>query len=96
MRALFTGEPVDHDYCRTISELVWRAVAPSEDAPTANSQPALPIVVDDVDVGSGVHCRMIGGFRWVKPVNGSSTAAAEPGEGGWTAGPCRAAIGWLQ
>jgi hypothetical protein len=28
MRALFTGEPVDDEYCRTISELVWRAVAP--------------------------------------------------------------------
>jgi AcrR family transcriptional regulator len=28
MRALFTGEPVDDDYCRTISELVWRAVTP--------------------------------------------------------------------
>jgi AcrR family transcriptional regulator len=27
MRALFTGEPVDDEYCRTISELVWRAVA---------------------------------------------------------------------
>src|ERR1700744_1428240 len=26
MRALFTGEPVDEDYCRPISELVWRAV----------------------------------------------------------------------
>jgi Tetracyclin repressor-like, C-terminal domain len=26
MRALFTGEPVDHEYCRTISELVWRAI----------------------------------------------------------------------
>jgi AcrR family transcriptional regulator len=31
MRALFTGEPVDDDYCRTISELVWRAVTPFED-----------------------------------------------------------------
>ena len=31
MRALFTGEPVDDDYCRTVSELVWRAVTPSED-----------------------------------------------------------------
>jgi len=27
-RALFTGEPVDDDYCRTVSELVWRAVTP--------------------------------------------------------------------
>jgi hypothetical protein len=36
MRALFTGEPVDDDYCRTISELVWRAVTPSEDV--RNSQ----------------------------------------------------------
>ncbi|MGB7356800.1 MAG: TetR-like C-terminal domain-containing protein [Mycobacterium sp.] len=27
MRALYTGEPVDDDYCRTISELVYRAVA---------------------------------------------------------------------
>jgi hypothetical protein len=26
MRALFTGEPVDDDYCRIISELVWRAI----------------------------------------------------------------------
>ena len=26
MRALFTGEPVDEDYCKAISELVWRAV----------------------------------------------------------------------
>jgi hypothetical protein len=26
MRALFSGEPVDDDYCRTISELVWCAV----------------------------------------------------------------------
>jgi Tetracyclin repressor-like, C-terminal domain len=26
MRALFTGEPVDDDYCRTISELVLRAI----------------------------------------------------------------------
>jgi len=32
MRALFTGEPVDDDYCRTISELVWRAVTPSQGA----------------------------------------------------------------
>jgi hypothetical protein len=32
MRALFTGQPLDDDYCRTISELVWRAVAPSENA----------------------------------------------------------------
>ena len=32
MRALFTGEPIDDDYCRTIAELVWRAVAPSEDS----------------------------------------------------------------
>jgi Tetracyclin repressor-like, C-terminal domain len=31
MRVLFTGEPVDDDYCRTISELVLRAVTPSED-----------------------------------------------------------------
>jgi hypothetical protein len=29
MRALFTGEPVDDDYCRRISELVWRAVTPA-------------------------------------------------------------------
>jgi AcrR family transcriptional regulator len=29
MRELFTGEPVDDDYCRTISELVWRAVTPA-------------------------------------------------------------------
>jgi AcrR family transcriptional regulator len=29
MRLLFTGEPVDDDYCRTISELVWRAVTPA-------------------------------------------------------------------
>jgi hypothetical protein len=27
MRALFTGEPLDDEYCRTVSELVWRAVA---------------------------------------------------------------------
>ncbi|ORW87990.1 TetR family transcriptional regulator [Mycobacterium sp. IEC1808] len=27
MRALFTGEPVDDEYCRIISELVWRAIA---------------------------------------------------------------------
>lgn len=31
MRALFTGETVDDDYCRTISELVWRAITPSQD-----------------------------------------------------------------
>jgi len=30
MRALFTGEPVDDDYCRTIAELVWRAVTPDK------------------------------------------------------------------
>jgi AcrR family transcriptional regulator len=30
MRALFTGDPIDDDYCRTISEFVWRAVTPSE------------------------------------------------------------------
>jgi hypothetical protein len=36
MRALFTGEPVDDDYCRIVSELVWRAVTPSEDV--ANCQ----------------------------------------------------------
>lgn len=29
MRALFTGEPVDDAYCRSLSELVWRAVASS-------------------------------------------------------------------
>lgn len=29
MRALFTGEPIDDEYCRTISDLVWRAVTPS-------------------------------------------------------------------
>ncbi|MBS1692856.1 MAG: TetR/AcrR family transcriptional regulator C-terminal ligand-binding domain-containing protein [Actinobacteria bacterium] len=27
MRALFTGQPVDDQYCRTVSELVWRAIA---------------------------------------------------------------------
>ncbi|WP_370331446.1 TetR-like C-terminal domain-containing protein [Mycolicibacterium hippocampi] len=27
MRALYTGEPVDDDYCRTVSELVYCAVA---------------------------------------------------------------------
>jgi hypothetical protein len=26
MRALFTGEPIDDEYCRTVSDLVWRAV----------------------------------------------------------------------
>lgn len=26
MRELFTGEPVDDEYCRTVSELVFRAV----------------------------------------------------------------------
>jgi Tetracyclin repressor-like, C-terminal domain len=31
MRALFTGEPVDDDYSRTVPELVWRAVTPPED-----------------------------------------------------------------
>jgi AcrR family transcriptional regulator len=31
MRALFTGGLVDDDYCRTIADLVWRAVAPSTD-----------------------------------------------------------------
>lgn len=31
MRALFTGQPVDDDYCQTVSELVWRAVAPDAD-----------------------------------------------------------------
>ncbi|CAA0138313.1 Uncharacterised protein [Mycolicibacterium vanbaalenii] len=27
MRALYTGEPVDDDYCHTVSDLVYRAVA---------------------------------------------------------------------
>ena len=27
MRALYTGEPVDEDYCHTVSDLVYRAVA---------------------------------------------------------------------
>lgn len=27
MRALYTGEPVDDDFCRTVSDLVYRAVA---------------------------------------------------------------------
>jgi hypothetical protein len=31
MRALFTGGVLDDDYCRTIAELVWRAVTPSKD-----------------------------------------------------------------
>jgi hypothetical protein len=30
MRALFSGERIDDNYCRTVSELVWRAVTPSE------------------------------------------------------------------
>lgn len=29
MRALFSGEPIDKEYCRTVAELVWRAVASS-------------------------------------------------------------------
>ena len=29
MRALFTGGPVDDDYCQTIAELVWRAITPA-------------------------------------------------------------------
>jgi AcrR family transcriptional regulator len=27
MRALFTGEPVDEHYCRTVADLVWRAIS---------------------------------------------------------------------
>lgn len=27
MRALFTGEPIDDRYCRTVGDLVWRAIA---------------------------------------------------------------------
>jgi Tetracyclin repressor-like, C-terminal domain len=26
MRALFTGEPIDDEYCRALSDMVWRAV----------------------------------------------------------------------
>lgn len=29
MRALYTGEPVDEEYCRTVSDLVHRALSPS-------------------------------------------------------------------
>ncbi|CAN3127176.1 TetR-like C-terminal domain-containing protein [Mycobacterium sp. smrl_JER01] len=29
MRALYTGEPVDDDYCRTIADMVYRAVSPT-------------------------------------------------------------------
>lgn len=29
MRALFTGEPIDDEYCHTVAELVWRAVTSS-------------------------------------------------------------------
>ena len=36
MRALFTGEPIDEEYCRTISDLVWRAVT---SAPPGSSHP---------------------------------------------------------
>ena len=27
MRALFTGEPIDDHYCRTVGDLVWRAIS---------------------------------------------------------------------
>lgn len=27
MRALFTGEPIDDQYCQTVADLVWRAIA---------------------------------------------------------------------
>lgn len=27
MRALFTGEPIDDRYCRTVGDLVWRAIS---------------------------------------------------------------------
>ena len=27
MRALFTGEPIDDQYCRTLGDLVWRAIS---------------------------------------------------------------------
>ena len=30
MRALFTGEPIDDQYCRTIGDLVWRAISVTE------------------------------------------------------------------
>ena len=39
MRALFTGEPVDDDYCRTIAELVWRAVTESGDVEDSADMP---------------------------------------------------------
>ena len=29
MRALYTGEPVDETYCRTVADLVYRAVSTS-------------------------------------------------------------------
>jgi AcrR family transcriptional regulator len=40
MRALFTGEPVDDDYCRTIADLVWHAVTASGDVEDITDQPA--------------------------------------------------------
>lgn len=37
MRALFTHETVDDDYCRTISDLVWRAISRNAGSGTPDS-----------------------------------------------------------